>query len=81
MTYAVYLLHHWLFNYFCTWTGRFNIPGGAKKGLAVILLFLASYIMMKLIEKPGIRVGLLFLKKIKGNKTEKVSVLKAIFEL
>lgn len=63
LTYAVYLFHNWLFEYIKIWVKDLGIQTAYPNTLVISILLLVCFAMVKLIEKPGIRLGQLVLKK------------------
>ncbi len=63
LTYCVYLLHNWLFEQIKQWA----IAGGLLQHNipALMLLFAISASAVKIIEKPGIKLGRLLAKRLK----------------
>lgn len=66
LTYAVYLLHDWLFAYTNQFLAPLKLP--YSNLCSLVILFLVSTILVRLIEKPGIKVGRQLIKKLKKYK-------------
>lgn len=64
LTYAVYLFHNWFFDYTKDFLQKKNIAFLHPDIQALIVLFFVCYLSVILIEKPAIRLGRVFLKKI-----------------
>lgn len=60
LTFAVYLFHNWLYDYFLKLVGDFKYPITAS----LVLLFLFCYGCVKFIEKPGVKLGRMATKKL-----------------
>ncbi|PJE18144.1 hypothetical protein [Legionella sp.] len=63
LTYSVYLLHNWLFDHIKQWT----IAGGLfhQNRYALMMLLAISAVLVKAIEKPGIKLGRLLIQHLK----------------
>lgn len=67
MTYAVYLFHNWFFEYIKDGLVKLNYETKYSNQIALCLLFITCYILVRLVEKPGIKFGKLLLRKINRN--------------
>ena len=65
MTYAVYLLHNWFFEYAKKWLAQLSISVLNADIQALIVLLLTCFLLVKFVEKPGIRLGRSLLKKLR----------------
>ncbi|MBA2656656.1 MAG: acyltransferase [Tatlockia sp.] len=65
LTYPVYLFHNWLFDYIKQWSFADGIFHHNR--YALIMLFTISALAVKLIEKPGVRLGNQLIKYIRHN--------------
>lgn len=65
MTFAVYLFHNWFFDYAKLELSKINIPTIHLDIQSLMALFLVCFLMMRYIEKPGIRCGHRVLTKIR----------------
>lgn len=63
LTYAVYLFHNWLFEYIKIWVNALGIQTVYPNTLVIGILLFICFVMVKLIEKPGIRLGRIVLKQ------------------
>ena len=57
LTYAIYLTHNWLFDYFAKWTLIFEINPIYRNIIILILLFTICYLLNYFIEKKFIKYG------------------------
>lgn len=64
MTYAVYLLHNWFFDYAKKYIAFLNISVLHPDVQVLIVLLLVSFFMVRYIEKPGIQFGRFLLTKL-----------------
>jgi peptidoglycan/LPS O-acetylase OafA/YrhL len=65
LTYAVYLFHNWLFNYFKLMLTNLGVSIINMDIQALIVLFLFSFMSVKYIERPGIKLGHAMLKMLR----------------
>ncbi len=74
LTYSVYLFHTWLFERI----KQLPLAGGIFQHniYALILLFLTCAILVKLIEKPGIKAGRKLVKFMETHRQMAISFLK-----
>lgn len=56
MTYAVYLFHNWLFDYFERMAAAIAGPSWATSG-GLLFFFCTCYLVVRFIEKPFVRLG------------------------
>lgn len=63
MTYAVYLFHNWLFDYLKILLSTMRVSIFNQDIQALLVLMLVCFAMVFLVEKPGIRIGKIILKK------------------
>ena len=63
LTYAVYLTHSWFFDYVKMGLDSYEIAHSGLYAVAVLLLFSAA--LVRLIEKPGIKLGHKFINQLK----------------
>ncbi|KTD39102.1 acyltransferase [Legionella nautarum] len=63
LTYSVYLMHNWLFDHIKQWT----IAGGLfqHNRYALIMLIAICAVLVKAIEKPGIKLGRVLIRRLK----------------
>lgn len=64
MTYAVYLFHNWMFDYIRMFFAKYKISVFNPDLQALIVLLFVCFLMVKCIEKPGIKIGRTLLAKL-----------------
>jgi peptidoglycan/LPS O-acetylase OafA/YrhL len=57
LTFGVYLFHNWLFDYFKRAFVLAGIHVGVAHFLALVPLLIFCYVMVRAVEKPGVRLG------------------------
>jgi peptidoglycan/LPS O-acetylase OafA/YrhL len=73
LTYAVYLFHNWLFQYLQQWLTNLPLKGLGLNISIIGSLLVICYIFVRLVEKPGIKLGRLVLKSLQ-NRPSKMAV-------
>ena len=68
MTYAVYLFHNWFFEYIKDGMNMAHFEIRNPNLVALCLLFITCYLLVRLVEKPGIKLGKLVLRTINKNR-------------
>lgn len=68
MTFAVYLFHNWAFEHASTLTSQAVSNRLVTEISAVLMVFALSYTAMRLVEKPGIRLGRKVQARLLGTK-------------
>jgi len=66
MTYAVYLFHNWFFDFTKSGLANINVYVLNPDLQALIVLLPVCFIMVRCVEKPGIRLGRILLTKLRG---------------
>ena len=69
MTYAVYLLHNWFFDYAKRWLAQLNISVFNADIQALGILLLTCFLLVRVVEKPGIRIGRSVLRALRLRST------------
>jgi len=64
LTYAVYLTHNWFFDYVKMGLDSIKVAHSSRYALLALLLFSAA--LVRLIEKPGIKLGQKLLNQLKN---------------
>ncbi len=72
MTYAVYLLHNWFFEYAKKWLAQLSISILNADIQALIVLLLACFLLVRFVEKPGIRLGRSVLTRLQLRTSQKL---------
>lgn len=57
LTYAIYLFHNWLFDYFYQFLGKFGVYFIQQKLGSLLLLLIFCFLASKIVEKPGVLLG------------------------
>jgi peptidoglycan/LPS O-acetylase OafA/YrhL len=66
MTYAVYLLHNWLFDDLKRGLARLRVELFNPDAQALMLLLLICFLVTRYVEKPGIRIGRSVLQRFRS---------------
>lgn len=74
LTYAVYLFHNWLFQYLQKWLSNLPLNGIGLHISIIGLLLGICYIFVRVVEKPGIKLGRMVIKFFQ-NRPSKAAVI------